>query len=170
VKPFKMASKEAIASKLGELPVRKPTLKPHLKPHAYSTRLLAPGWILEKTSCSATENSPHKSGSALSGKTVGSFLCVYSGAMYELLRCRVRYFSDGLALGSEGFVDRIFHAKLSDPARIARSCPAFNRRAGQLVCPRRLCIPAVSFSGLLAASGSPMALTQPHALAPHCLP
>jgi hypothetical protein len=28
--------------------------------------------------------------------------------MSELLRCRVRYFSDGLALGSEAFVERIF--------------------------------------------------------------
>ena len=28
--------------------------------------------------------------------------------MYELLRCRVRYFSDGLALGSQAFVESVF--------------------------------------------------------------
>ncbi|MBN2301370.1 MAG: hypothetical protein JXN60_02510, partial [Lentisphaerae bacterium] len=28
----------------------------------------------------------------------------------ELLQCRVRYFADGVALGSEEFVDKVFHA------------------------------------------------------------
>ena len=29
---------------------------------------------------------------------------------YELLRCRVRYFSDGVVLGSKDFVNEIFEA------------------------------------------------------------
>ena len=28
--------------------------------------------------------------------------------MHELLRCRIRYFSDGLALGSQAFLEQIF--------------------------------------------------------------
>ena len=28
--------------------------------------------------------------------------------MHELLRCRVRYFADGVALGSEAFLERVF--------------------------------------------------------------
>ena len=28
--------------------------------------------------------------------------------MHELLRCRVRYFSDGLALGSQAFLETVF--------------------------------------------------------------
>jgi REP element-mobilizing transposase RayT len=30
---------------------------------------------------------------------------------YELLRCRVRYFSDGMVLGSRGYVDEVFRGK-----------------------------------------------------------
>ena len=32
-------------------------------------------------------------------------------SLAQLLRCRVRYFSDGLVIGTEGFVERFFHAR-----------------------------------------------------------
>ena len=34
--------------------------------------------------------------------------------IHDVLRCRVRYFSDGLVLGSQGFVDQVFEQYRSE--------------------------------------------------------
>jgi hypothetical protein len=40
----------------------------------------------------------------------------------QLLRCRVRYFSDGVAIGSKGFVEEIF--------QVSRECFGAKRKDG----------------------------------------
>jgi len=67
-------------------------------------------------------------------------------SQYELLRCRVRYFSDGVVLGSKGFVNEVFeayrgkafHTKRTEGARVMKGgdwaglCTARDLRQGPI--------------------------------------
>ncbi len=50
-------------------------------------------------------------------------------SLAQLLRCRVRYFSDGFAIGSEGFIERVF-GTLRDRFSSARTSGARRMRGG----------------------------------------
>jgi hypothetical protein len=63
----------------------------------------------------------------------------------ELLRCRVRWFSDGVAIGSRGYVDGIFESRRSHfgPKRRTGARPVREDAAGTLHALRELRVRAV---------------------------
>ena len=66
--------------------------------------------------------------------------------MHELLRCRVRYFSDGLALGSAAFLEQIFQRYRGHfgPKRQSGARPMRHGDWGELCTMRSLRLQAVA--------------------------